>query len=176
MLWKTPIFDILENPAVKSFIHNVYSISFLIASGLFIWRGIYYWRKQGYRHKNLAELLMGLFFAISLIGALYATRELGVQSMHMLTPAKKITQNKEWNNQIAKEIYIMEGEKIQYDGKTYQPTSDDQEQRQQVLEIHQNIGAITQGIYNWISLVVISIMLGLFLPVRKESLTNQRSQ
>jgi hypothetical protein len=168
----------LENPQISQIIRNIYSICFLLASGLFIWRGIYYLRKQGFQKKFLFELLMGLFLSISITSMLYATKELGERTLQVLSgyKDKELTDKRELNDLIAQDTYIMEGRILKYNGTVYQPTEEDKKQRQQILEMHHNLSVMTQGVYNWIALIVISILLGLLLPVRKESLSKQWSQ
>ena len=173
LLWQTPIINVLKNQNINDFIHDVISISFLASSGLFIWRGIYFQRKYGFRKRFFGELLLGLFLAAAVVYIMLLFKEVSDGFSQMVSRQMELTENLETNKFIAQNAYVTQGTILEYNGSRYQPTEEDRKQRQIVLDMHQNTKAITQGIYNWIALVVISVFLGLILPARKESLTKR---
>ncbi|MDD3592485.1 MAG: hypothetical protein PHO65_07585 [Sulfurovum sp.] len=177
----TPEFLILKpltNPQISVIIQYIYSICFLLATALLIWRGIYYWRKQGYQHKFLLELIMGLFLSISTISMSYMTKYLLEQTLQVPSNLKdtNLTYKKEVNDLIAKNAYVIDGRILKYNGTVYRPTAEDHQQRKQTLKIHFSLGVITRRIYIWFELVLISLLLGLLMPIRKKFPKNQESQ
>jgi len=72
-------------PLANFILNKIRVISFILASSLFIWRGIYFIRAQGYQHKYLAELVLGLFFVTAVSSTLYMSNEIGTQTLQIIS-------------------------------------------------------------------------------------------
>ncbi len=149
-------------------LHNIMSILLLTSTGLLITRGIYYLRYFGKKNKYIIELVLGLFILISFTSMLYLTKYTTENSFNSL---KKIDyKDKKVNSEsFAYNNYIFEGKIMEYNNKLFQPTNEDKKARDDIIAIYDNLEVITQGFFNWVGILIVSILFGFLLPINKNS-------
>ena len=109
-----------NSPLIYFILNKIRVITYMLASSLLIWRGIYFIRKKGYQHKCLAELILGLFLAIAMISALYMTSEFGSKTLEIIVSDTQSLDHKiqEQILQIKENIAIIERGIIMWIGLT----------------------------------------------------------
>jgi len=165
LLTKNTAFISFENhPTLYFFLTKVMSIASLLASSLLIWRGIYFIRANGYRLIYLGNLAFGVFIAVAMTSVLFMQKEIGHTTLQAFSVDLSSIEQKEWNALTAQNVYISEGRILEYNGITFMPTPEDTEIRQKLVAIQQNTDRVILSIYFWITLVLVSVLLGLLWP------------
>ena len=154
-------------PALYFYLNKIMTIAFLLASSLFIWRGIYFMKANGYRHVYLGSLALGTFIVIINMSTLFIQKEIGSSSLELFAVNLSSIDKNKWNELTAHKVYIWEGRILEYEGNVYKPTPEDVEIREELIQLRLKINRTLQCIEFWLGIVAISLLLGLFWPVKK---------